>query len=318
MLRHLALAPAALAAISALAMGYDSSPPGSLVIYPEYDNSAGVHTLLTLTNVSDTESTRVLFVYVDGDDCHVSDRAHTLTPNDTLTVLTRFHTPDGGRGFVYATAINASDDRISFNYLVGTTKRVDGVTGSHYSLKPFVYQSYLPVGASTDLNQNGLIDMDEAEYEAVPGEHVVPSFIGQRPGFFESELILIGLSGGAQFQTRVELVIYNDNEQQFSSTYAFRCWEKAPIEQVSPAFRTSFLYFTDHDPNEVIGSPTIETGWFRIWGKVASSTTTTIADPAILVAFVESIHDDSSGDIPFGQGLNVNAKLWAMSVNGEF
>lgn len=38
--------------------------PGSLLLYPEFDNFSGVHTVITVTNTSPDESVRAHFIYV--------------------------------------------------------------------------------------------------------------------------------------------------------------------------------------------------------------------------------------------------------------
>ena len=85
--------------------------PGSLLLYPEFDNRVGDATVLTVTNTSTTDDVTVHFVYIGrygsgGADlnCEEFDRFADLTPNDTLTVLTNLHNPQQEQGYVYAYA----------------------------------------------------------------------------------------------------------------------------------------------------------------------------------------------------------------------
>ncbi len=56
---------------------------------------------------------------------------------------------------------------------------------------------------------------------------------------------------------------------------------------------------TNHDPLEVIGNENIETGWFELNGQVATSTSTTIASPAIYGVLVERVGPGTGADLPF-------------------
>ena len=199
----------ALAALSlapqALAGGRN---PGSLLLYPEFDSRAGVATVITITNTSVDMDVTVEFVYIGRYDaqgnlinCAEFNRNEDLTANDTLTLITNVHNPQFEQGFVYAFAKDAGAP-VDHDYLIGNVMTVDSLEAFEYSMNPVVYTGLV----DGDTNSNGLRDMDGVEYEEAAAEILVPRFLGQG-GPFDSELILIGLSGGAAFNTTVDFLI---------------------------------------------------------------------------------------------------------------
>jgi hypothetical protein len=295
--------------------------PGSLLLYPEFDNRHGTVTVLTITNTAtNVGDVQVEFVYIgrygsSGQDinCAEFNRTVVLTDNDTLTLLTNVHNPQQSQGFVYAFARAGVANPIVHNWLIGNVMTVDGLDAFEYSVNPVSYE-----GFAGDLNGNGLRDLDGNEYEQSAGEILVPRFLGQN-GIRTSELILLGLTGGAQFWTTVDFLIYNDNEEVFSSEYTFRCWDRVYLEDISGIFNNDFLAnWTNHNPLELFGAPSIETGWFRMKGALASSTSTTLLNPAVYGVLVERIGNRGAADLPFETGLNANGKLYARSNDGQF
>jgi hypothetical protein len=308
------------AGMASMAMA-DGRNAGSLLLYPEFDNRAGIVTVLTITNTAvNVGDVDVEFVYIgrygsSGQyiNCEEFNRTETLTDNDTLTLITNAHNPQHEQGFVYAFARDGVDSPIVHNWLIGQVMTVDGLDAFEYSVNAVSYE-----GLALDVNGNTLRDLDGVEYEQSPDEILVPRFLGQG-GPYTSELILIGLAGGAQFYTTVDFLIYNDNEEVFSSEYTFRCWERVELLEISGIFANTFLKdFTNDDPQELLGAPTIETGWFRVWGALASSTTTSIQDPAIYGVLVERIGNRGAADLPFEAGQNDTGKLFARSNDGSF
>lgn len=313
MFRPVLFASLATACLASLAPAYGSGYPGSLLVYPEYNNSPGTITFLTVTNTSDSDPIDAHFAYIDGATCDEISVVETLAANDTLTLLSSVHSGSSSRGFVFLTAEDTvSGERILHNYLIGASRFLDGFSGSQYTLRPFVFQGIDP----GDNDGNGLADLDGMEYEEAPAEFLIPNFLGYRPSSFSSEVILIGLTGGGAFDTRADIKIYNDNASEFTASYTFKCWEKVPATAISPAFRTGFLTSSGDDPLETLGAPAVETGWFRVTGGVATSSTTTYADPVILVAFIEHVRDSVASSQPFAIGVNDNGSLWATSLDG--
>jgi hypothetical protein len=73
--------------------------PGSLLIFPEYDNRAGEVTYLTITNTDSTRSVKVHLNSINATNCLVFNRTITLTPRDTYTAITSALTGVGMRGY---------------------------------------------------------------------------------------------------------------------------------------------------------------------------------------------------------------------------
>jgi len=299
----------------------DGRNPGSLLLYPEFDNRMGTVTVLTVTNTAvSVGDIQVEFVYIgrygssgQDIDCEEFNRTEILIDNDTLTLLTEVHNPQQEQGFVYAFARAGVGNPIVHNWLIGNVMTVDGLEAFEFSVNPVVYE-----GFTGDANDNGLRDLDGNEYEESADEILIPRFLGQ-DALRQSELILLGLTGGARFDTTVDFLIYNDNEEVFSSEYTFRCWDRVLLEDISGLFDNDFLAtWTNDDPDELLGAPTIETGWIRMNGALASSTTTTITNPAVYAVLVEKIGNRGAADLPFETGLNDKGKLFARSNDGQF
>ena len=296
--------------------------PGSLLLYPEFDNRDGIVTVLTVTNTDAMgDDVDVEFVYIGRYDawgnlinCAEFNRTETLTANDTLTLITNVHNPQFEQGFVYLFA-KVDGNPVEHDYLIGNVMTVDGLEAFEYSVNPVTYEGINP---SEEGGGNGLRDLDGNEYEMSADEILVPRFLGQG-GPYNSELILIGLSGGAAFLTTVDFLIYNDNEEVFSAEHTFYCWDRVPLLAISGIFGNDFLKnFTNHDPLEMLGVPALETGWFRMDGALATSSSTTILDPAVYGVLVERIGNRGAADLPFENGTQDNGKLLARSLDGQF
>jgi hypothetical protein len=313
-----------LTALAGLGMASDAVAggrnPGSLLLYPEFDNRQANLTLLTITNVADSgDDVTVEFVYIGRYDqqdndvhCEEFNRNAVLTPNDTLTLITSVHNPQHEQGYVYAFAKDDAGEPMAHNFLIGNLMTINGIEVFEYSMNPVSYE-----GLAGDLNGNGLRDMDGSEYEQSAQEILIPRFLGQG-GPYASELIFIGLTGGAAFSTTVDFLIYNDNEEVFSSEYTFECWDRVALTDISGIFNNTFLQmFTNHAANEILGAPQRESGWMRMEGHHASSTSTTLADPAIYAVLLERVGAYGAADLPFENGQNGNGALLARSLDGS-
>jgi hypothetical protein len=304
--------------------------PGSLLLYPEFDNRSGTVTVLAVTNVDvgeDSPDIQVEFIYIgrygpNGQDidCLEFNRTEDLTPGDNLTVLTNFHNPNQAQGFVYVFAKDAQDNPIVHDYLIGNVLTVEGLAAFEYSVNPVSYAG-IGNGTITDLDGDGNLDMNGCEYSTNPDEILIPRFMGQGQVFL-SELILIGLSGGAAFDTKVDFLIFNDNEEIFSSEHNFRCWDRRQLLDISGIFDNWFLQnWTDHDPEEVFGAPWFESGWIHIQGAVANSVSTSIMNPSVYAVLVERTFstDNARGaaDLPFERGVRTNGELFPREIDGD-
>lgn len=303
----------------------------SLLLYPEFDNREGMVSFHTVTNTSPGQSIQVKMEYVDGETCQASDRSVLLTPNDTFTYITGAYFADQVRGYGYMyTQCGQTGPPVAFNYLIGNQLVMDGYDIVSYGVNAIAFRAIEDPEApfaycghrETDHNDNGIRDLDALEYDPVPDNILIPRFLGQSQDR-QSHLILIALSGGKKFTTTLDFLIYNDNEEVFSSQHTFFCWERTPLLDVTNLFANSYLASaTNDDPDEVLGDPSVESGWIWINGAVASSTSTDIEDPAFYAVLVESIGTSEaaqmSSDLPFGYCSQTNGGLLPKSLNGQF
>ena len=313
--RHLFASAVLLVGLSSFA--HADLRAGSLLVFPEFNNEPGIHQIFTITNTSALDSVTVEVVYIDGDDCTEFNRNIELTPFDTFSFLTRNHNPDMDRGYAYAFAKESTNgEPINFDYLVGSSTSITLLP--HYSTNPFVFQGAGAEGTTTELNGDEMRNLDGTEYSQVPDRLVIPRFYGQGVQF-QSKLYLIGLTGGARFSTTVDFLIFNDNEEVFSSEYTFNCWAKVDLLSISNLFSLDYLQNnTNHDLDEVAGLPRVETGWMILDGAVANSASTGIQDPAILAVLREGLLTEQSADLPFCEGEQSNGSLLARSLDGTF
>lgn len=322
MIHRLIAAGLVVAGLTSSALASNGRNPGSLLLYPEFDNRAGTVTVLTVTNVDTNETSApvdVEFVYVgrfDSNDndanCLEFNRTETLTPADTFTCLTDFHNPNQEQGYAFVYARDtATGAAISHDYLTGNVMTVDGFEAFEFSVNPVSY-----LGLDAD-NGDGDLQLDGVEYSGTPAEIVIPRFLGQT-GLRVSDLILIGLSGEVDYETTVDFLIFNDNERIFSSEYTFRCWERVHLTDISNIFRNDFLAdWTDDDPQEIVGAQNVESGWIHISGHSYGNSSATFMDPSFYAVLIERISSMGASDLPFEMGeTRTNGTLHAV-VSGN-
>lgn len=299
--------------------------PGSLLVFPEFDTTAGRATLLTLTNTNPENRAGAIAVEIvfvnssptSGFVCGETNTTVDLTPFDTLTFVAGALNPNPQRGYAYAFAKNVSGEAIAFDWLIGDDLQFDGIQALDYSVNPYSFRSTRPAGSTTDVDGDGVRDLNGVEYEMAPSRILVPRFVGQSAAY-QSDLVLVALTGGAQFTTMLDFLVYNDNEEVFSKNYTFRCWAKVPLASISSTFLQTFLAgFTGHAPGETIGATTVETGWFEIDGHVAWSSNTQIQDPAFLAFLVERTGPLSGAELAFDFGHQGNGDLLPLALNGD-
>lgn len=313
--------------------------PASLLVFPEFDNRNGDVSLITVTNTDDTfnNDVDVEFVYigrVDNQnhliDCVEFNTTHRLTPLDTFTTLTRADDPNQNQGFVYVFAKNRyTGAAIVHDALIGNELIINGINLLTYSFNPYAFLGVGIEGTPTDHDGDGVRDLNGLEYTCAPDEILIPRFFGQGPApFYDSHLVLINLTGGSGFTATLDLLVYNDNEQVFSAQTSFQCWAKPSLLEISHVFDANFLLATNHSANEPLGLPGIPTGWFRINGNSATSSVTTLPDPAILALLVErrSFTADKYGpaqtgfsacDLPWETGAQSNGDLLLVGNTGD-
>ena len=317
------------------------SEPGSLMLFHEFDNRAGVANLITVTNTADGElaadTIDVEFVYrartqrVGGYDvdveCLETNRTRRLTPNDTISVLTANDNPNFTAGYLYVFAKSTSTGRaVKFDHLIGQNLIVDGLGAFDYAVNPVVFKAGADIvdRDPTDSDDDGIRDLDGDEYAMFADVILIPRFIGQSTrtqtslAGYTSDLVFVNLTGGSRFDAVLDFLIYNDNEEVFSTQYQFRCWSKTSLLSISGVFANDFLlYNTNHAVNEIPGANLIKTGWMRIDGNVAFSTNTSIEDPAFLAVLVEKIGPFKASSLPFAIGTQDNGDLLPLAITGD-
>ena len=325
-------------ASSALANGRN---PGSLLLFPEFDNRYSHLTLLTVTNTNtginadgSNGTVRVEFVYIgrygiggSSLNCLETNRTETLTANDTLSLLTSYHNPNHEQGYVYAFAKDVTTGKAkAFNYLIGNLLTLESLDQLEYSMNPVAFKGFGDANGNTDADNDNVRDLDGTEYEPVADEIYIPRFIGSSyanssavAGLYDSELLLVGLSGGTRFDTVANFWVYNDNEEAFSAQYQFRCWDRVRLRNINGVFTQDFLHnSTNHAPNEIIGANNVESGWIRVYGGNAFSSAENIVDPAVYAVLVERIGGYGAADLPFESvATQTNGDLLPTTIFGD-
>jgi len=307
--------------------------PGSLLLFPEFDNTAGDVTILSVTNVdcldSAGEDVELHFVYIDADGCDEFNKNETLSPCDTFTTLTNFHSPGQDRGYVYVYAQDpVTHEPIVWNHLIGNLMVISGLQQFNYGINPVAFRGLAGSGADgtpTDVDNDGERDLNNVEYAGAPDVITIPRFLGQdggaAAGMVNSEMILVALSGGKQFETDVCFFYYNDNEEEFSGEYSFTCWAKPTLLELSGGFAEDWLQAQlSDDPDEILGIQAPghrNAGWICLWGCFATSTRETIENPSIYAVLVEHVGNYGVADLPFECGVRINGSLLPNNVYGD-
>jgi hypothetical protein len=332
-LKLLAFVAAFSAAFAGMGLNTVADTPGSLLVFPFFDNTRGDLTLLTVVNTSSDQvngTINVEFVYRSETTCLEFNRTRTLTPGDELSVITKFDNPNMTRGYCYVFAKSKTTGvAIAFDHLIGTEIILTtSDSDPDFANAPVVFQAGagLTEGSATDVNNNGLRDLNGIEYSQAPDQLLFPRFFGQGgPGNWHSQAVFINLTGGAQFQALVNLLIWNDNEEVFSAQYQFQCWVLVDLLDISPVFSNSFLLSTANDPGEVFngGHPFNEVGWFSVNGLVAFSTAAQFNDPAVLGLLIERGStaegpslSNGGALLPFTLGTQTNGSLLSTNIFG--
>jgi hypothetical protein len=321
----LALAGAACLATSRVAMA-SGNEPGSLLVYPAYDNRVDSLSVVSVVNTDDNivgGNVAVEFIYIDGDTCLEFNRTHLLTQNDTFTAVTRFHNPNATQGYVYVFAKNPSTGQaIAWDYLIGSMFVTAGTNTLGFESIPYVFKAGatvrngapLPDRTPTDFDGDGVRDLNGLEYERAGDVYMIPLFIGNDQNVV-GELVLLGLTG-IRFQTIVNFLIYNDNEEIFSSQVLFDCWDRIPLTSITNVFTDAFLDSTNDNPLETQGLSN-ETGWYEMDGLNAFSTAAQVVSPAFLAMQIQRIGGSQAATIAFQEGRQGNGDLLPIGLFGD-
>jgi hypothetical protein len=277
---------------------------------------------------------RVEVVFINRNNCLETNRTYTLTPCDTLSFITSFIGPTNARGYLYAfaksnlpSANNPNGTPIVYNHLIGQEVVIDGITNFDYAINAVSFKAF---GNEGDFNDddgdgirdlNGLPDLPGSEYEQAPDRILIPRFLGQDPPgtgptAFQSDIVLINLTGGSQFTTVLDILVFNDNEEAFSAQREFTCWDKIPLATFSSWTLNSSLLGSGHARNEINGFNR-EAGWIVIDGNSASSSAETILDPAFYAVLIERAGGFHAADLPFELCLQDNGDLLPRALFGD-
>ncbi|MFO0980292.1 MAG: hypothetical protein U1E76_00875 [Planctomycetota bacterium] len=301
---------------------------GSLLVFPVYSTMPGDATVLTVTNANlDTSFDNSIglpkgtidteWIFINGANCGETNFIKRLTPGDSISLLANTVILQPTMGYVYIVARNPNTGApVTFNYLSGLSTTFTSYLARSWEMPPFSFRGIPAEGQPTNLDGDSNRDLDGVEYEQVPDVFTFPMFWGQEPPDIHTCLILLGLTG-TQFTTTVDFLILNDNEQQFSAEWSFPCYTMTDLIHISGAWLETFLDASNNNPNELQGASFKETGWYRIDGAVASSSNTTVFDPAFLCAQVQLLNHLADADLPFEEGHQANGSLLSRSIFGD-
>lgn len=261
MLTSLALAGAILAGPAA-AQVFDGDTPGSVLVFPKFqvradDGQVNAQnaTQIRIANESQDDIT-VHLLYVCGKRKVVGDPQQVLCPAENRTVdltghetwvrdVETFFRPSCKEGYIIAYAYDGVRKvAISHNRLKGSYHIFRTQPNRQSAEQAIAIQSPVAMGADTDLNGDGRLDFDGAEYRHVANtldtDFRGTSFNPLRA----SELTLLTLdvrSGGQNFPTRVGIDYWNEYEVPFSASHEFFCWDQIRLDHISSQFRVNNL-----------------------------------------------------------------------------
>ena len=238
--------------------GINYDEPASLLIYPFFSSDVGEDTIISVTNVNrnmiyNQNTDRLLgevvahFFYVDADDCDITNRKEYLTPGDLLTVLVSQHNPAMNKGFLLIIAedpnflVPIKWDGIQVvipqvleytSGLIGDCIVANGVLNFLWAIPA------IGIKACGEANVGDPLDFLDSlaygvEYEGLPTELFVSSFVEQGPKFFNAESYLVLLDPTVAGST-IDLLylFYNNDEVEFSQTDSFSCWMMETLDDI--------------------------------------------------------------------------------------
>lgn len=309
---------------------------GSLLLFPELDNTEGVKTLFTISDACAPElaaSVQVEIIYINRLNCLESNTRFTLTPNDQFTFVTKSLLTNDITGFAYAfarqtSAVPINGTPIVANRLIGEETILNGISSFEYTINAVAFRGIGEEGAPNDDDDDGVRDLNGpgalGEYEEAPDQIVIPRFLGQDPdgGVVDSDLILMSLSGGIAFNTVVLFHVYNERGNLITSQEAeFRCWEKRQLRDWAPgtlnAGLDNLMDPNDSDPGEPIGLEPRQAGWIWLNGQNATSGSEDIVDPAIYAVLIERSNGGQAASLPFELCSQTNGDLVLLSSAGD-
>jgi hypothetical protein len=335
------------------ALSYDAfaggQNPSQILLFPTYTTDNGDFCIITITNTAtgtEDQGVWVRLVWIDGGEwdefpgvkCTPEDSWIYLTPRDTFTFVDGYVNPESEEGFLYAYVVTSDEvnskkpeaDPIKGNVLIGQELIFEGNARDEdnnlmvsYGLNAYGFKNLDGPGA--DYTDEYLF-LDGNEFELAPHCVYFPRFFGQKGRMWDSDVILINLTGGRHFTALADVLVYNDNEIPFSTTIEFDCYDNVDIDDISNAVDNNFLRGTDNDEDEpvdgykgVLGK--VETGWMMFESVYATNTflTKTLDHAAMLAVLIEEVGGSyAAADLPWIETDPVfkNAALWSTHPDG--
>jgi hypothetical protein len=321
-------------AIACLAFGVltfdaqaDGRHPASCLLFPKYDTGTNHIAVMTITNTCD-DTVYVRLVWVDRETCTPEDQWIELTAGDTFTFLDQAMNPEfDEQGFMYAYVVESIGSKIE--------EDADCLIGQELVFQAWPTNLNWGINAvpfeAKNLVKDGKLHLDGVEYDCAPYKLYFPRFFGQglNAGVqVDSYMVLINLVGGQFFEQQADVLVYNDNEQAFSSTVYFGCWDLFKLEDVSGATKATNLFSSKHDPLELWdgnNNPLVDhvkTGWIILESDWVWNPQTSFVhdDPCLYGVLIEKIGGSlSAADLPWqveDPAVNKHAILWSTSPWG--
>jgi len=268
--------------------------PGSVLIFPLYDSTPGNNTLISVTNLNESEvlcdnglrqgDVQLHYNYFS-EVWEQSDSDEDLTPADTITVLARGHNPNPERGFLVVESRDPETNLpIDYDFLIGSAIIVNSEFDFQWAYTPYAFEG-LPLGNRADGAWNSAcgfpiidlptdpdfdtLDFDGDELSFFPQTLYIDHFFGEGtpasfPGVtFSNTLHLMSTSPGGpdvDDMTEVSVVGYNNNERLFSRTFRFNCYISQNLDDITNATSQAQLA-TGGDSDELLG---VSYGWLRM------------------------------------------------------
>jgi hypothetical protein len=273
MVAGLAMALAVTAGVSFA--GSDLNEVGALLVYPYVIGIDDSETFLTITNAGTTGVTAHVS-FINGSErhdeyCYECDFEIPLTGNDTeVLVLTKnvtgglsiesedgtvSHSCDQPFGFVVVSLEDGFGNTLTDNVLLGSEVVVEYTDGTAFSISAIPFQG--KNGGDGDRSY----ELDDVEYGKMP-RIVAADFIaphdGAVPGELEAELALFTLNFERQHPPEVDCSVtgYDADENPFSRSIIFGCWEVFELKDLSTEFEYPNL---GHLPGQLDTH-----GWFQL------------------------------------------------------
>jgi len=320
----------AILAVACLVLGafsYDASAagqdPAACLLYPYFNTNAGNLAVITITNTCPDDIV-VRLVFVNEQSCFPVDRWVELTGYDTFSFTDQAMSAYGQRGFLYVYVVDkfGGINEENKNCLIGQE-----IIFAAWPVVPGVVVDYSINAAGFKAKQvvkDGKLHLDGIEFDKAPDTLLFPRFFGQ-DAIFQSQIVLINLTGGQFFVQQINGLVYNDNEEPFSFPVGFNCWKIYPLSVFSPWTTEAFLKSTMHDPQELFDNAgnNKETGWIYIKGGWAWNPTTTwkINNASLFGYLIEAVNGiaSSGADLPWQKSddpLYINGLLWSTDPEG--